>query len=305
MTIEVVGFGLAGACLAIQLTKLGAIVRVTDDGFLGSTAVAAGLVNPVTGKNFQPSWRLSDFWPEAQLFYQSLDESLYHPMPIFRRWMDDRDKFQKKYDTVAPWIAEVSEEGVTWKEGGWLETRRFLEVARAWLLEQGVSFEPGCSDSEVQVRCGGSAALRKREFAKIDHRCAKGEILTVTIPDWQEDYILTGGGWLIPIGNEKYRVGATYAWDGLDSGPTEEGREWVERILRNFTKRDYEICDHQAGVRPIIRKSQPVLHYEEELGWLFNGLGSKGVIYAPRVARQLAEHLLDGKAFDPDLRLSI
>ena len=41
---EVVGFGLAGACVALQLQAHGKKVRVVDDGRGGSSAVAAGLV---------------------------------------------------------------------------------------------------------------------------------------------------------------------------------------------------------------------------------------------------------------------
>jgi hypothetical protein len=46
-----------------------------------------------------------------------------------------------------------------------------------------------------------------------------------------------------------------------------------------------------AGIRPIINRSKPVMHYEEGRGWMVNGLGSKGVIYAPRVGLEMVAHL--------------
>ena len=49
--VEVIGFGLAGACVALQLQRAGYDVRVIDDGCKGSSQVAAGLVNPVAGRN--------------------------------------------------------------------------------------------------------------------------------------------------------------------------------------------------------------------------------------------------------------
>ena len=94
-------------------------------------------------------------------------------------------------------------------------------------------------------------------------------------------------GWVIPIGEDRYRVGATYEWDNLESGPTPEGREKVERLLRTFTARDFQVIDHQAGIRPIINRSKPVVKYHPEIGWMVNGLGSKGVIYAPRVGLEM------------------
>jgi glycine/D-amino acid oxidase-like deaminating enzyme len=109
----------------------------------------------------------------------------------------------------------------------------------------------------------------------------------VRIPGWREDRILNRAGWLIPIGGDLYRVGATYDWDHLESGPTEEGRGKVEAILQTFTDRDYEVVDHVAGIRPIIDRSKPVVRFQEGKGWMVNGLGSKGVIYAPRVGLEM------------------
>jgi len=66
-----------------------------------------------------------------------------------------------------------------------------------------------------------------------------------------------------------------------------EGRQTIERIIRKFTNLEYEIIDHVAGIRPIIDRSNPSLRYQRGLGWFFNGLGSKGVIYAPATALEL------------------
>ena len=37
---------------------------------------------------------------------------------------------------------------------------------------------------------------------------------------------------------------------------------------------------------------------------IMSGLGSKGVLYAPWLARQWREHLLHGKAFDPAVSIT-
>jgi len=63
--------------------------------------------------------------------------------------------------------------------------------------------------------------------------------------------------------------------------------------------------DLYKGVRPIIRKSQPLVGSHPEYPWVkfFNGLGSKGVTSAPSVARHFAEHLVQGTRLDPELDL--
>ena len=61
----IAGQGLAGTCLAWALWKRGEDFLLMDRGAGGSSRVAAGMVNPITGKNFEPSWRIADFLPDA------------------------------------------------------------------------------------------------------------------------------------------------------------------------------------------------------------------------------------------------
>ena len=286
--IEVIGFGLAGACVALHLQKAGHLVRVVDDGKKGSSHVAAGLVNPVAGRNFEIGRNLAQSLAVALPFYHQLGNDLFHPAPIKRLWFDEKDraKFERKRETFEEWIDQIDDQGVTWKGGGWLDCPRFIAAARKEFLDQGGEFS-SIRQSEESIWCTGAAGLIRGDFPNLGHRSAKGEILTVRVSGWNEKRILVKGGWIIPLGNECYRAGATYQWDHLESGPTMEGRQTIERIIRKFTNLEYEIIDHVAGIRPIIDRSNPSLRYQRGLGWFFNGLGSKGVIYAPATALEL------------------
>lgn len=287
--IEIIGFGLAGACVALRLLERGENFRITDDGQPGSTMVAAGLVNPVAGKNFEPSWKVAEYWEEAQPFYQELDPNLFTPLPIYRLWRDEKDraKFEQKRELLEPWIDQIDESGVTWKRGGWINTRAFLQTARARLAPYFSSQKA----SKTRIFCTGAKGLIAKNPTEIPHRSAKGEILTVHIPGWNESRILTRNGWLIPLGDDLYRVGATYEWDELHHKPTQEGRQKIESILRSFTNLNFTIKDHVVGIRPIINRSRPVILQEGD-DWILNGLGSKGVIYAPGATRELLEKIL-------------
>ena len=167
-----------------------------------------------------------------------------------------------------------------------MDCAAFLKVAKEAFRARGGEVSERARGG-LQVWCTGAAGLMRGDFLEIAHRSAKGEILTVKVPGWDEGRILTRNGWVLPIGAECYRVGATYEWDELDSGCTAEGRAKVEAILRTFTEREYEVMDHVSGIRPIIHRSRPVIYHEEGRGWMVNGLGSKGVIYAPRVGLEV------------------
>jgi len=320
--LRIVGQGLAGTCLAWALLERGVPFEVTDRERGGSSRVAAGMINPVTGKNFQPSWRIGEFLPGAIEFYKRLEEQLqrhfWYPMPVLRLWSDARiwSKVQGKLadPEVTPWIvSEVHPPDDRWIAavelcgGGRLDVREFLDVSRDFFKANGLyhpgEVDPHSPSAVTRVWCEGATGLIAGRPGP--HRCAKGEILTIRAIGWEEHQIRVGdGGWLIPIGNGVYKTGATYGWDVLDETTTEKGRQQVEEIGRRLAPGDFEVIHHEAGVRPILRRSQPLIGPVGE-DWFFNGLGSKGSLYAPGVAEQLAHWLIDGTAPDPDLDLRL
>ena len=73
----VVGQGIAGSCLALELADRGARVEIVDDGWESAAClVAAGVINPITGKRLVKSWRSSEAHPRAREFYRSLEARL-------------------------------------------------------------------------------------------------------------------------------------------------------------------------------------------------------------------------------------
>lgn len=148
------------------------------------------------------------------------------------------------------------------------------------------------------MRCGGFSDLTSGLLG--EHRCAKGEILTIHLPAGDESRIVVGGGgWLVPLGGGLFKAGATYEWEQLDGRPTERGRARIEEILRTLGVTDFTVVAHEAGVRPIVRRSLPLVG-ERDGELVFNGLGSKGSLYAPGVARRMAEWMIDGRPLDPE-----
>ena len=298
----IIGQGLAGICLAWEFLRRGVPFRIADRGEGGSTRVAAGLINPITGKNFEPSWRIADFHPQAIAFYRSLEEefglTLWHPLPVLRLASSEKEwaKISAKINLpeVRPWVGATRAipksflGGVELTGGGWLDTRKFVQLSADHFRELGLSAQTG----KPRIRCEGAAGLIAGSMG--GHRCAKGEILTVQA-DWPETHIRIGaGGWLVPIGGGCFRVGSTYDWDNLDEQATAAGLERITAIAAKLGGADFEVIAHVAGIRPILRRSQPLVGKDESGDWVFNGLGSKGTLYAPGMAAMLADWILDG-----------
>lgn len=295
------------------VVERGAAFRLTDRGTGGSTRIAAGMINPITGKNFEPSWRIAEFLPEALDFYAVVEarigRQLWYPLPVLRLAGSDREwrKIASKLDApdVAPWVVgEVAAPdgwvgAVEVRGGGRLDTKAFLDGSREFFETLG-----GYENGDAQpggIRCDGAAGLLGGDYGL--HRCAKGEILTVRAMGWDEAHIRIGaGGWLVPQGGGIFRAGSTYEWNQLDETPTAAGRARVVEIVQRLGgSADFEIIGHDAGIRPILRRSQPLIGPLDGGGWMFNALGSKGSLYAPGMARRLADWLLDGKEPEPEL----
>lgn len=317
----IVGQGLAGSCLAWEFFHRSIPFEIVDNGSGGSSRVAAGMVNPITGKNFQPSWRINEFHPQAVSFYTDLelklDASFWHPLPVLRLASSEKEwkKIEGKFDKleVIPWLQSSNiptppgfSGAVELKGGGRLDTFAFMEATRRFFTNYGIhriSHHDTSQPHTNRILCEGALGLLNGQLGS--HRCAKGEILTVRA-DWPETHIRIGaGGWLVPIGDGLFRIGSTYEWDQLDESPTDAGRERIIEIAEKLGGREFKITDHVAGIRPILRRSEPLIGKNSAGDWIFNALGSKGSLYAPGIARMLANWIEKGTVPDSDFILPL
>ncbi|MEM1215892.1 MAG: FAD-dependent oxidoreductase, partial [Bacteroidota bacterium] len=85
----IVGHGIAGCLLGHFLERAGVQVTYLDaPAQTAATSVAAGIINPITGRRYVKSWRVDDLLPAAQATYQALEADLgisfYHERPLIR-----------------------------------------------------------------------------------------------------------------------------------------------------------------------------------------------------------------------------
>ena len=162
------------------------------------------------------------------------------------------------------------------------------------------------------VFCQGPDGRRDNPFFDwVPFNCAKGEILTLACPELARfgPRIHVGNGWIAPFPNGArsplFRAGSTYSHGELSPEPTQAGREAIEVKLRSMLKVDFEVIDHVAGVRPIIRNSRAIIgmHPTHDRIGFFNGLGSKGSLNGPAIAAHFADHLEGAAPIDSELDL--
>jgi len=303
--LQIVGHGLAGAVLAETASAAGFDVRVRDDGGPAGSRVAAGLFTPLTGKKLTPSWRLEDALPHLETFYPALerrlDASFFHPLPHLRifRTRTQREEWDRREAVPYAEPADLADcpfhaphGGLRMRHTGWVDLPVMLDALQT---RRQIRNEWGSWDDEdvLTVWAEGVRAQANPLWRDVGWRVAHGDILTLHIPDLPEDRIFNFGRFLLPIGNHRFRCGATYTWNRDTPAPRKEGRRELEADLRDMLRLPFEVVDHQAGLRPVALARVPVAgpHPEHPQHWIFNGLASKGVLYAPWMAERLIEAL--------------
>ena len=70
----IVGAGLSGICVSLQLLKRGCSVTLVDNQKNVSSRVAVGMINPLVFRRMTKSWRVDEFLPYLKTFYRELEK---------------------------------------------------------------------------------------------------------------------------------------------------------------------------------------------------------------------------------------
>ena len=333
----IVGQGLAGTLLHYRLTEAGRSVHVIDGGHThAASAVAAGIVNPITGWRYVKSWRVETLLPEVERTYAALSTLLgapiYRPGPIVRAQHAVKDEnnwalrttdpayrpfLAPRADTATffPYIAPARAYGQV-QRGGRVDVRTLVHCYRDHLRAQHALTEATFDPNDLQISeagvtyrdlrarrlvfCEGHRAEHNPWFGYLPFGGAKGEVLIVRIPGARFDRILKQRLFVVPLGDERYWIGSAYQNDYTDERPTAAGRARLVEQLDALLTVPYEILDHRSAVRPTVQDRRPFLgqHPAVPVLYIFNGLGTKGASLGPYFARQLTAHLLSDAPLD-------
>ena len=97
----IIGAGLAGSSLAWRMEASEYNYKIFDAPNLASASqVAAGVINPVTGKWMTESWKIDTLMPKAKAFYRDIERqlgiSIYHDLPIRRYFINKADTLRAR-----------------------------------------------------------------------------------------------------------------------------------------------------------------------------------------------------------------
>lgn len=336
----IVGCGLAGIAFCEVLRSYKKSYVVFDNGSQQSSTVAAGMYNPVILKRFTPVWKATEQLRMAIPMYLNIEKrlgiSLDYQFELWRRFASVEE--QNMWFTAAdkPKLSPYLNLNLTYNNNdridaphgygvvnnaGRVDTALLLKTYREYLLDRGelilqsfryeelFEHQDGIAYANIKARhiifAEGYGVKQNPYFKNVPINGTKGEVLTVRIKNLKLDNPIKSSVFIIPIGEDLYKVGATYSHTDKSNRPTEDGKNELLEKVQSFIKAPIELIDHKAGVRPTVKDRRPLVgrHITKPNLYLLNGLGSRGVMIAPYVAQQLFAHIENNNPLDSDIDL--
>ena len=333
-SVLVVGSGLAGLTLAYHLQKSGAKVTIVDDGINHSSRVAAGMINPIVFRRVNKGWRVDEFIPYLQAFYRELESavgaSFFHPVQIRRMFSNEheRELWLKKQalPEYEPFLTTVTPEDNAYdrainnfgsgrvKQAAYVKTDVFLDSTKEWMRNNCIVLNEVFDFSELSglsykgtqyddlVFCEGYRGKENPFFSDLPLNQTKGETLVIKASFLPEDESVNRKCFILPMGDHHFKVGSTYEWSCTDLSITDKGREQILEKVSYLTTQPVEVVEQEAGIRPTTEDRRPLMgtHHTYEHYHIFNGLGTKGYLLAPKLASEMADYILGKGNLNPE-----
>jgi glycine oxidase len=121
----------------------------------------------------------------------------------------------------------------------------------------------------------------------------KGEYVIFEAPELRLKEVLKGSVMIIPLGDDLYKVGASYGRDDYSLGTTTRAKEEIIDKLKKIISCDFEVVDQVSGIRPTVKDRKPLLgSFSENPNLYFlSGLGSRGLTMAPLISEWLYDFI--------------
>lgn len=333
----IVGGGLSGICVAIQLIRSGAKVALFDKDKNYSSIIAAGIINPIVFRRMTKSWRVDEFLPYLTSFYAELEtetnSKFLHKLPIRRLFssVQERDFWLEKQEKSAfkPYMCSVTEDDMNYngaindfgsgrlKNAYFVDVKSFIVNCKQWIRDRGEIIEEEFDYSLLKskeykeisfddiVFCEGFENDKNPWFGSLPLDQTKGQTLIIRSEELPTDISLNRKCFVLPLKNNLFKIGSTYEWHDPSTNVTEEAKNEILDNLTYITKENVEVVSQEAGVRPTTRDRRPLIgtHPDFSNYHIFNGLGAKGYMLCPLLSKEFISYLSGEMSLDKEVNI--
>jgi glycine/D-amino acid oxidase-like deaminating enzyme len=333
----IIGQGIAGSLTAHCLRKESKSIVVIDNNHLGSASkIAAGIINPIIGKQYTLSWQINDFLPVAIEMYSEISKLLNievfkrHNLiriinnveeenfwlsrtgdPLYIKYMENKADVDDFKGFIKPSFNYGEVKGsIQVNLPLILDGYRKLLIAEnsytndifeydKLVIDDNIFNYKGIKSKHI-IFCEGYKGASNPFFSKIKFVPAKGEVLIIRIPGAKFKKMYKNKVFLVQLENEIYWCGGGYEWNSPHDLPTEEGKQNLKNELNKFLEVPFEVIDHKAAIRPTIQDRRPIIKEHDSIPNMYtlNGMGTKGTAIAPLAAIKLVKYIKSRKPED-------
>ncbi|MBJ11268.1 MAG: hypothetical protein CMP66_07440 [Flavobacteriales bacterium] len=336
----IVGQGIAGSIIGLQLEQYNQRFLIVDKNEkITSSKIAAGLMHPMSFKRCVLNWKGETLYDYSHQFYTKCNEILsdktYCEFPLIRLFQsyEEQNNWLSKVSSK-PFVNVLSEKEEKFKEiinpfgngrlkkSAKLDASAFLKIVKLYFERQNKIREESFSIKNLQkdgdfyergndlfrhiIFCQGPFIDPFNPFSYLPIIPNKGEILEIQ-SQLLPQFILSKGVFSIPTAEDKFILGATYNHRDLTEIITEKARvELFSKVKKFLPHNDFKIINQKYGFRPTTIDRKPLIgnHPILKNTFIFNGMGSKSILMAPLLGKQLIEHILFGKKLSETVSVS-
>lgn len=335
----IVGLGLSGLAFCEVLDKNDKSFVVIDGAKTNASQVAAGLYNPVVLKRFTLAWEADQQLQSALPFFEAIENKIQtqvnYPLPVLRVFnsVQEQNNWFEATDNrkLSPFLSDTILSNTNTNINATLGFGQVKQTGRIDVATLLIKYQERLRTSNrlleelfdhSQLHIGSSLQYKNITAKKIVFAEGfglkdnpffnylplvgnKGELLTIKAPDLQLETVIKSSVFIIPLGDDIYKVGATYHWTDKTPETTQGAKEELIAKLKKLIRCDFEIMEQEAGVRPTVIDRKPLVGSHPELKNLavLNGLGTRGVLIAPYVAPLLYKHLEHGTPLPDEISI--
>ena len=324
----IVGCGLAGISFAETCLSNGKSILVLDNTSQNSSTIAAGIYNPVILKRFSGLEYATEQLVSMNNFYLDLHRKIKikfnHKIPVLRKFIsvEEQNNWFTASDkaSLAPFLCtQFYKNKITGLNSpfdygkvlqtGFVDTAALLHHYRNYLRQQGcylnetfeyhnlINNKNNLQYKNIRanhiVFAEGFGIHANPYFKHLPLEGTKGEIIIIEAPDLDLNHIINSSLYIVPLGKQQFKVGATYDWNDKTDKISKDGLKELTEKLDGIITCEYKIINHFAGVRPTVKDRKPLLgtHFLHSNIHIINGLGTRGVMLGPWCAKKLYDYI--------------
>jgi glycine/D-amino acid oxidase-like deaminating enzyme len=326
----IIGQGICGTMLSWFLHKEGKTFLIIDDNNENaSSKVAAGVINPVTGRRYAYTWMIDEIMPFAVQCYEEMGK-YFDTQFVFQKSIIDffpspqmRNAFIERLTEDDTYLHSYPDQNHLNQYFNYdfgcgeinpaytVHLQLLISSWRKKLLELNAIKEEKFELNDLKIEkdyisyqnitagkiifCDGTDGVNNPWFQMLPYAPNKGEALIIECSELTTEHIFKRSLALVPLPEENiYWLGSNYQWEFENDQPSQQFYQHATSVLNGWLKKPYKVLAHKAAVRPATLERRPFVGFHPQFQnvGILNGMGTKGTSLAPFFAHQLMQHLV-------------